>query len=139
MINDALETLGTSPLKQGVKLVDLILRPQITIMSLVPYIDALRHEVEKLEETRRDEIIEAAEILIKYQGYIDREKLVADKIHRLEELRLPSTIDYASMKSLSTEARQKLEKIRPVTVAQASRIPGISPSDINVLLLLMGR
>lgn len=139
LINDALETLGTSPLKQGVKLVDLILRPQITIMSLVPYIDALRHEVEKLEETRRDEIIEAAEILIKYQGYIDREKLVADKIHRLEELRLPSTIDYASMNSLSTEARQKLEKIRPVTVAQASRIPGISPSDINVLLLLMGR
>lgn len=139
LINDALETLGTSPLKQGVKLVDLILRPQITIMSLVPYIDALRHEVEKLEENRRDEIIEAAEILIKYQGYIDREKLVADKIHRLEELCLPSTIDYASMKSLSTEARQKLEKIRPVTVAQASRIPGISPSDINVLLLLMGR
>lgn len=139
LINDALEALGTSPLKQGVKLVDLILRPQITIMSLVPYIDALRHEVEKLEESRRDEIIEAAEILIKYQGYIDREKLVADKIHRLEELRLPSTIDYSSMKSLSTEARQKLEKIRPVTVAQASRIPGISPSDINVLLLLMGR
>lgn len=139
LINDALEDLGTSPLKQGVKLVDLILRPQITIMSLVPYIDALRHEVEKLEDDRRDEIIEAAEILIKYQGYIDREKLVADKIHRLEELRLPSTIDYASMKSLSTEARQKLEKIRPVTVAQASRIPGISPSDINVLLLLMGR
>lgn len=139
LINDALEALGTSPLKQGVKLVDLILRPQITIMPLVPYIDALRHEVEKLEESRRDEIIEAAEILIKYQGYIDREKLVADKIHRLEELRLPSTIDYASMKSLSTEARQKLEKIRPVTVAQASRIPGISPSDINVLLLLMGR
>lgn len=139
LINDALEALGTSPLKQGVKLVDLILRPQITIMSLVPYIDALRHEVEKLEDDRRDEIIEAAEILIKYQGYIDREKLVADKIHRLEELHLPSTIDYASMKSLSTEARQKLEKIRPVTVAQASRIPGISPSDINVLLLLMGR
>lgn len=139
LINDALEALGTSPLKQGVKLVDLILRPQITIMSLVPYIDALRHEVEKLEDDRRDEIIEAAEILIKYQGYIDREKLVADKIHRLEELRLPSTIDYASMKALSTEARQKLEKIRPVTVAQASRIPGISPSDINVLLLLMGR
>lgn len=139
LINDALEALGTSHLKQGVKLVDLILRPQITIMSLVPYIDALRHEVEKLEDDRRDEIIEAAEILIKYQGYIDREKLVADKIHRLEELRLPSTIDYASMKSLSTEARQKLEKIRPVTVAQASRIPGISPSDINVLLLLMGR
>lgn len=139
LINDALEKLGTSPLKQGVKLVDLILRPQITIRSLMPYIDALRHEVERLEAARRDEIIEAAEILIKYQGYIDREKLVADKIHRLEELKLPATIDYASMKSLSTEARQKLEKIRPVTVAQASRIPSISPSDINVLLLLMGR
>lgn len=139
LINDALETLGTSPLKQGVKLVDLILRPQITIMSLLPYVDALRHEVECIEESRRDEIIEAAEILIKYQGYIDREKMVADKIHRLEELKLPAAMDYSSIKALSTEARQKLEKIRPVTVAQASRIPGISPSDINVLLLLMGR
>ena len=139
LINDALETLGTSPLKQGVKLVDLILRPQITIMSLLPYVDALRHEVERIEESRRDEIIEAAEILIKYQGYIDREKMVADKIHRLEELKLPAAMDYSSVKALSTEARQKLEKIRPVTVAQASRIPGISPSDINVLLLLMGR
>lgn len=139
LINDALETLGTSPLKQGVKLVDLILRPQITIMSLLSYVDALRHEVERIEESRRDEIIEAAEILIKYQGYIDREKMVADKIHRLEELKLPAAMDYSSVKALSTEARQKLEKIRPVTVAQASRIPGISPSDINVLLLLMGR
>lgn len=139
LINDALETLGTSPLKQGVKLVDLILRPQITIMSLLPYVDALRHEVERIEESRRDEIIEAAEILIKYRGYIDREKMVADKIHRLEELKLPAAMDYSSIKALSTEARQKLEKIRPVTVAQASRIPGISPSDINVLLLLMGR
>lgn len=139
LINDALETLGTSPLKQGVKLVDLILRPQITIMSLLPYVDALRHEVERIEESRRDEIIEAAEILIKYQGYIDREKMVADKIHRLEELKLPAAMDYSSIKALSTEARQKLEKICPVTVAQASRIPGISPSDINVLLLLMGR
>lgn len=139
LINDALEQLGTSPLKQGVKLVDLILRPQITIMSLVPYIDALRREIERLEDARREEIVEAAEILIKYQGYIDREKMVADKIHRLEELKLPSTMDYSSIKSLSTEARQKLEKIRPDTVAQASRIPGISPSDINILLLLMGR
>lgn len=139
LINDALEELGTSPLKQGVKLFDIILRPQITIMSLVPYIDSLRHEIERLEDDRREEIVEAAEILIKYQGYIDREKMVADKIHRLEELRLPSTMDYSSIKALSTEARQKLEKIRPETVAQASRIPGISPSDINILLLLMGR
>lgn len=139
LINDALEALGTSPLKQGVKLVDLILRPQISIMSLVPYIDALRKEIERIEDVRRDEIVEAAEILIKYQGYIDREKMVADKIHRLEELRLPISMDYASIKALSTEARQKLERIRPVTVAQASRIPGISPSDINILLLMMGR
>lgn len=139
LINDALEALGTSPLKQGVKLVDLILRPQISIMSLVPYIDALRKEIERIEDVRRDEIVEAAEILIKYQGYIDREKMVADKIHRLEELRLPISMDYASIKALSTEARQKLERIRPVTVAQASRIPGISPSDINILLLIMGR
>ncbi len=139
LINDALEALGTSPLKQGVKLVDLILRPQISIMSLAPYIDALRKEIERIEDVRRDEIIEAAEILIKYQGYIDREKMVADKIHRLEELRLPASMDYASIKALSTEARQKLERIRPVTVAQASRIPGISPSDINILLLMMGR
>ncbi len=139
LINDALEALGTSPLKQGVKLVDLILRPQISIMSLAPYIDALRKEIERIEDVRRDEIIEAAEILIKYQGYIDREKMVADKIHRLEELRLPISMDYASIKALSTEARQKLERIRPVTVAQASRIPGISPSDINILLLMMGR
>lgn len=139
LINDALEALGTSPLKQGVKLVDLILRPQISIMSLVPYIDALRKEIERIEDVRRDEIVEAAEILIKYQGYIDREKMVADKIHRLEELRLPASMDYASIKALSTEARQKLERIRPVTVAQASRIPGISPSDINILLLMMGR
>ncbi len=139
LINDALEALGTSLLKQGVKLVDLILRPQISIMSLVPYIDALRKEIERIEDVRRDEIVEAAEILIKYQGYIDREKMVADKIHRLEELRLPASMDYASIKALSTEARQKLERIRPVTVAQASRIPGISPSDINILLLMMGR
>lgn len=139
LINYALEALGTSPLKQGVKLVDLILRPQISIMSLVPYIDALRKEIERIEDVRREEIVEAAEILIKYQGYIDREKMVADKIHRLEELRLPGGMDYSSINALSTEARQKLERIRPVTVAQASRIPGISPSDINILLLMMGR
>ena len=138
-VNAWLESIGTSPLRQGVKLRDLITRPELTIEMLAGVFEPLRARLESVEPDRRAEIVEAAEILIKYQGYIDREKLVADKIHRLEELRLPSTIDYASMKSLSTEARQKLEKIRPVTVAQASRIPGISPSDINVLLLLMGR
>lgn len=139
LINDALEQLGTSPLKQGVKLYDLILRPQLTIMMLVPHIKALAERVEAIEEARREEIVEAAEILIKYQGYIDREQLIADKIRRLEGVKLAGKINYAEVKALSTEARQKLERINPETVAQASRIPGISPSDINILLLLMGR
>ncbi len=94
---------------------------------------------EHIEEARRDEIIEAAEILMKYQGYIKREQLNADKLHRLENLKLRGKIDYASVKSLSTEARQKLIRIDPETVAQASRIPGISPADVNILLLLLGR
>lgn len=139
LINDALEQLGTSPLKQGVKLYDLILRPQLTIMMLVPHIKALAEHVEAIEEARREEIVEAAEILIKYQGYIDREQLIADKIRRLEGVKLAGKINYAEVKALSTEARQKLERINPETVAQASRIPGISPSDINILLLLIGR
>ena len=139
LINDALEQLGTSPLKQGVKLYDLILRPQLTIMMLVPHIKALAERVEAIEEARREEIVEAAEILIKYQGYIDREQLIADKIRRLEGVKLAGKINYAEVKALSTEARQKLERINPETVAQASRIPGISPSDINILLLLIGR
>lgn len=139
LINDALERLGTSPLKQGVKLYDLILRPQLTIMMLVPHIKALAERVEAIEEARREEIVEAAEILIKYQGYIDREQLIADKIRRLEGVKLAGKINYAEVKALSTEARQKLERINPETVAQASRIPGISPSDINILLLLIGR
>lgn len=139
LINPALETLGTSPLKQGVKLYDLILRPQLSIMTLCDHIAPLRKVVESIEPERREEIVEAAEILIKYQGYIDRERQVADKLHRLEELKLKGRFDYASIKALSTEARQKLERIQPETVAQASRIPGISPSDIIILLLLMGR
>ncbi|MBR5551225.1 MAG: tRNA uridine-5-carboxymethylaminomethyl(34) synthesis enzyme MnmG [Muribaculaceae bacterium] len=139
LINPALELLGTTPLKQGVKLYDLILRPQLSILMLAPHIKALQEHLDGIEEARRDEIIEAAEILIKYQGYIDREQLIADKIRRLEGVKLAGKINYADIKSLSTEARQKLEKINPETVAQASRIPGISPSDINILLLLLGR
>ncbi len=139
IINPALEKLGTTPLKQGVKLYDLILRPQLNIMMLVPYIKALKDVVENIEEERREEIIEAAEILIKYQGYIDRERLIAEKIRRLEGVKLSGKLNYAEIKALSTEARQKLERINPETVAQASRIPGISPSDINILLLLLGR
>lgn len=139
LINEALESLGTTPLKQGVKLHDLILRPQLTIAMLAPHIDALARQIERIEPDRREEIIEAAEIMLKYQGYIEREKMVADKIRRLEDLKIAYRFNYSEIKALSTEARQKLEKIRPETVAQASRIPGISPSDINILLLLMGR
>lgn len=139
IINPALEQLGTSPLKQGVKLYDLILRPQLSIKMLAPHINALSQHLESIEELRRDEIIEAAEILIKYQGYIDRERLIADKIRRLEDVKLKGRLNYSEINALSTEARQKLERINPETVAQASRIPGISPSDINILLLLLGR
>ena len=139
LINSALEELGTTPLKQGVKLYDLILRPQLSILMLAPHIKALQEHLNSIEDARRNEIIEAAEILIKYQGYIDREQLIADKIRRLEGVKLAGKINYDEIKSLSTEARQKLEKINPETVAQASRIPGISPSDINILLLLLGR
>ena len=139
LINPALELLGTTPLKQGVKLYDLILRPQLSINMLAPHIKALQEKLDSIEPERRDEIVEAAEILIKYQGYIDREQMIADKIRRLEDVKLAGKINYADVKSLSTEARQKLERINPETVAQASRIPGISPSDINILLLLLGR
>ena len=139
IINPVLEEMGVAVLKHGSKLYDLLLRPQLNIANLAPRIPALADEIASIEEARRDEIVEAAEILIKYQGYIDRERLVADKLHRLEELKIKGRFDYASLKSLSTEARQKLEKFQPETVAQASRIPGISPSDINILLLLLGR
>ena len=125
-------------LNHGCKLIDLIIRPQITIESIAEYIPAFKALLDKITD-RKEEIIEAAEVLIKYQGYIDRERMIADKIHRLEAIRIKGRFDYNSLNSLSTEARQKLIKIDPETLAQASRIPGISPSDINVLLVLLGR
>ncbi|MGL5893727.1 MAG: FAD-dependent oxidoreductase, partial [Bacteroidales bacterium] len=137
-INSQLEALGTSPLKQGVKLFDLILRPQLNIETLTPLIPALQREVEKISN-RQEEILEASEILMKYDGYIMREKMIADKINRLESIQIKGRFDYLSINSLSTEARQKLTSIDPETIAQASRIPGISPSDINILLILLGR
>ena len=137
-INDTLEKLGTAPLTHGCKLVDLISRPQITIENIAPYIPAFQAALDKIED-RKEEVIEAAEIRIKYKGYIDRERTIADKIHRLESIRIKGKFDYANLQSLSTEARQKLVKIDPETLAQASRIPGVSPSDINVLLVLLGR
>ena len=139
IFNEFADSLGTSPLKQGTKLYDLILRPQLSVMSLANVVPALARHLDTIEETRRDEIIEAAEILIKYQGYIDRERQIADKIARLENVKLRGKIVYSDVKALSTEARQKLTRIDPETVAQASRIPGISPSDVNILLLLLGR
>ena len=137
-INDALEEMGTVPLQKGCKLMDLITRPQVGIMSLAKHINALRQLIDSIPN-RREEIVEAAEIRIKYNGYIRREREVADKMLRLENIKIRGKFDYESIKSLSTEARQKLIKIDPETLAQASRIPGVSPSDINVLLVLMGR
>ncbi len=138
-INGFLESLELSPLKQSVKLRDLILRPQLSIVQLAGQIPQLAQKLEALEAERREEIIEAAEILIKYQGYIERERLIAEKIARLENVKIRGKVKYSEVLSISTEARQKLEKIDPETIAQASRIPGISPSDINILLLLLGR
>lgn len=139
-VDGLLSRVGSSPLKQSVKLRELVLRPQLTVALLSEALPELKEYIDKnIEAERRSEIIEAAEVLMKYQGYIDREQMIADKIRRLEDVKLGSRIDYMQVQSLSTEARQKLERIRPETVAQASRIPGISPSDVNILLLLMGR
>ena len=139
IINPMLEQAGLPALKQGTKLYELILRPQLTINLLATMIQPLAELLDSLESERREEIIEAAEILIKYQGYIERERIIADKIQRLENLKIKDRFNYSEINALSTEARQKLERINPETVAQASRIPGISPSDINILLLLLGR
>jgi glucose-inhibited division protein A len=137
-INEGLETLGTSPLKQGIKLKDIIMRPQITINNISEYVPAFKNELDKILN-RKEEIIEAIEIIIKYDGYIKREQLIADKINRLENIRIKGKFNYDDILSLSTEARQKLSKIDPDTIAQASRIPGVSPNDISILLVLLGR
>ena len=134
-INSALEQLGTTPLQQGCKLIDIISRPQITIANIAEHIPAFQSELDKIAG-RKEEIIEAAEVQIKYSGYIEREKLIAEKLHRLEAIKIKGKFNYDTIQSLSTEARQKLKKIDPETLAQASRIPGVSPSDINVLLVL---
>lgn len=138
-INSGLEALEATPLKQGCKLIDLITRPQLNINNLSELVPSFRQVLEKLPESRKEEIIEAAEIRIKYDGYIRREQLIADKINRLEHIKIKGKFVYNDIQSLSTEARQKLTKIDPDTIAQASRIPGISPSDINILLVLLGR
>ena len=137
-INPKLEALGTTPLRAGCKLSDLIARPHLTLQNLSEIIPALKEAI-NLPENRKEEIAEAAEIQLKYQGYIEREKLIADKMHRLENIKIKGRFKYSELHEISTEGRQKLEKINPETLAQASRIPGVSPSDINVLLVLLGR
>lgn len=138
LINGALEALGTAPLQHGCKLLELLGRPQLTLENMAPHIKALQRELDAVT-VHKEETIEAAEIQIKYSGYIEREKVIASKMQRLENIRIKGRFDYDSLQSLSTEARQKLKRIDPETLAQAQRIPGVSPSDINVLLVLLGR
>lgn len=139
-INPYLERLGLQPVKQGAKLVSLVLQPALNINLLAEGLSALTAFIaEEIPSDRRDEIVEAAEVMMKYDGYIKREQLTAEKIRRLEGVKIRGKLDYNSITSLSTEARQKLTRIDPETVGQASRIPGISPADVNILLLLMGR
>lgn len=139
LINPEFERAGFPILAHGCKLYDLILRPQLTIFLLAEMIPELQKRILELEQARREEIVEAAEISIKYNGYIAREEAIAKKLSRLEHVKIRGKFKYADIHSLSTEARQKLEKIDPETVGQASRIPGISPSDVSILLLLLGR
>ncbi len=138
LINSALEALGTTPLQYGCKLIDLVNRPQLNLKNLSEMIPQLQEVLDR-PTNRKEEIAEAAEIRMKYKGYIERERIVAEKMHRLENIKIKGHFNYEEIQSLSTEARQKLTRIQPETLAQASRIPGVSPSDINVMLVLMGR
>ena len=137
-INPSLEQEGLVPLRQGCKLVDLVLRPQLSLAQLAQFVPALARAIERIPR-RREEIVECVEILIKYRGYIERERQQAERLERLEYVFIPESLDYSSIQALSTEARQKLERIRPATIGAASRIPGISPHDVSVLLVLAGR
>ncbi len=137
-INPKLETLGTTPLRAGCKLIDLIARPHLNLTNLSEIIPDLKTALDA-PANRKEEIAEAAEIKMKYKGYIERERLIADKMHRLEDIKIKGRFNYSELHEISTEGRQKLERIDPETLAQASRIPGVSPSDINVMLILLGR
>ena len=138
-INASLTELGTTPLSASTRIVELLKRPQLNFANLSDAISRLNKRLQEIPEQRRDEIVEAAEILIKYGGYIAREHDLAEKAKRLEYVKIPDGIDYNSLTSLSTESRQKLSAIRPATIGQASRIPGVSPADINILLILLNR
>ena len=137
-INPKLEALGTTPLRAGCKLIDLVARPHLNLQNLSEIIPDLKAAMDA-PSNRKEEIAEAAEIKMKYKGYIEREKLIADKMHRLENIKIKGHFKYSELQEISTEGRQKLERIDPETLAQASRIPGVSPSDINVMLVLLGR
>lgn len=137
-INGALKAIGTTPLRAGCKLIELVARPHIDLKQLAAIIPALREKLDS-PENRKEEIAEAAEIKMKYQGYIDRERMIADKMHRLENIKIRGRFNYNELHEISTEGRQKLQRIQPDTLAEASRIPGVSPSDINVMLVLLGR
>ena len=138
IVNGALETIGSTPLVYGCKLEDLVSRPELNFEKLYAFVPELKEKIAQLPN-RQEEIAEAAEIHIKYKGYIERERMVAEKMHRLENIKIKGKFDYPNLTAVSTEARQKLERIQPETLAQASRIPGVSPSDINAMLVLMGR
>lgn len=138
-VNQYLSSVGSATLNQGVKLIDIVLRPQVRLMDLIEAIPAIRRFCEDFPSDRYEEIVEAAEIMVKYEGYINREKIIADKLKRLENIKIKDRFDYSEIRSLSTEARQKLAKVNPDTIGQASRISGVSPSDINILLVLLGR
>ena len=130
--------MGYGELQHGVKLIDLVARPNVTIEGLASVVPTLQECIDKLDKIQ-SEIVESTEINIKYKGYIERERLAADKLQRLNNIHLPKDFDYNSVQSLSTEARQKLSRIQPNTIGEASRIPGVSPNDVSVLLVLMGR
>lgn len=138
-VNQYLSSVGSATLNQGVKVIDIVLRPQVRLMDLIEAIPAIRRFCEDFPSDRYEEIVEAAEIMVKYEGYINREKTIADKLKRLENIKIKDRFDYSEIRSLSTEARQKLAKVNPDTIGQASRISGVSPSDINILLVLLGR
>ena len=137
-INAALESFGTTPMQFGATIASLVARPQLSIKQLASVLPSLKAALDT-DDARQEEIVEAAEVLIKYDGYIKRERQIADKMHRLEDIRIKGHFNYEQLHEISTEGRQKLIRINPETLGQASRIPGVSPSDINVLLVLMHR
>ena len=137
-INSALERIGTTPIQRSAKIIDLIARPQVSLNAIGSIVPEL-NDILNAPKNRKEEIIEATEIQIKYRGYVERERIIAEKMHRLENIKIKDRFNYMEMNQLATEARQKLQNVNPETLAQASRIPGVSPSDINVLLVLLGR